>query len=119
MEVLHQRVTLQGETHQQCQRWEDLYALEESVDREEVAVKECLKEAQVFLRMDAHTGLDREPGEVPSMSSYFQMTGRCAKHNSRAYPDSGRPGGSTGATLVSIAHSRRPVRPCGYCGDEL
>src|SRR5579863_9609699 len=119
MEVLHRRVTLQEETRQQCQRWEDLYALEESVDWEEVAVKERLKAAQVFLRMDAHTSLDREPGEVPSTASYFQMTERRAKHDSRAYPDSGHPGGSTGATLISTARSRRPVRPCGYCGDEL
>jgi hypothetical protein len=89
------------------------------MDREEEAVKERLKAAQVFLRMDAHTTLDREPGEVPSTASYFQMTGRRAKHDSRAYPDSGRPGGSTGATLISTARSRRPVRPCGYCGDEL
>src|SRR5579863_7454634 len=43
LEVLHRRVTLQEETRQQCQRWEDLYALEESVDQQEVAVKECLK----------------------------------------------------------------------------
>jgi len=119
LEVLHRRVALQEETRQQCQRWEDLYALEESVDREEEAVKERLKAAQVFLRMDAHTTLDREPGEVPSTASYFQMTGRRAKHDSRAYPDSGRPGGSTGATLISTARSRRPIRPCGYCGDEL
>ena len=119
MEVLHWRVALQEETRQQCQRWEDLYALEESVDWEEGAVKERLKAAQVFLRMDAHTSLDREPGEVPSTASYFQMTGRRAKHDSRAYPDSGRPGGSTGATLISTARSRRPVCPCGYCGDEL
>src|SRR5579863_1431373 len=119
MEVLHRRVALQEETRQQCQRWEDLYALEESVDREEEAVKERLKAAQAFLRMDAHTTLDREPGEVPSPTSYFQMTGRRAKHNSRSYPDSGCPGGSTGATLISTARSCRPVRPCGYCGDEL
>src|SRR5579863_1415420 len=105
MEVLHRHVTLQKETRQQCQQWEDLYALEESIDREEVAIKECLREAQVFLRMDAHTSLDREPGEVPSTSSYFQMTGRRAKHDSRAYPDSGCPEGSTGATLVSTARS--------------
>src|SRR5579863_4671096 len=93
MEVLHRHVALQEETCQQCQRWEDLYALEESMDQEEVAIKECLKEAQVFLRMDAHTTLDREPGKVPSTSSYYQMTGRQAKHNSRVYPDSGCPGG--------------------------
>src|SRR5579863_239313 len=43
LEVLHRRVALQEETRQQCQRWEDLYALEESVDREEQAVKERLK----------------------------------------------------------------------------
>src|SRR5579863_3065987 len=70
LEVLHRCIALQEETRQQCQRWEDLYALEESVDQEEGAVKERLKAAQVFLRMDAHTSLDREPGEVPSMSSY-------------------------------------------------
>src|SRR5579863_753302 len=103
LEVPHRRVALQEEMRQQCQRWEDLYALEESVDREEQAVKERLKAAQVFLRMDAHTSLDREPGEVPSTASYFQMTGRRAKHDSRAYPDSGCPGGSTGATLISTA----------------
>ena len=119
LEVLHRCVALQKETRQQCQRWEDLYTLEESVDQEEEAVKERLKAAQVFLRMDAHTTLDREPGEVPSTASYFQMTGRRAKHDSRAYPDSGRPGGSTGATLISTTRSRRPARPCGYCGDEL
>ena len=32
LEVLHRRVPLQEETCQQCQRWEDLYALEESMD---------------------------------------------------------------------------------------
>ena len=93
MEVLHQHVALQEETCQQCQQWEDLYALEEGIDRKEVAVKERLKEAQVFLQMDAHTSLDREPGEVPSTSSYFQMTGRHAKYDSRAYPKSSCPGG--------------------------
>src|SRR5579863_7670962 len=119
MEVLYWHVALQEETCQQCQWWEDLYALEESVDREEVAIKEHLKEAQVFLRMDTHTTLDREPGEVPSTSSYYQMIGRHAKHNSRAYLDSSCPGGSTGATLISTARSHCPIHPCGHCGDEL
>src|SRR5579863_1765598 len=112
-------MALQEETRQQCQQWEDLYALEESVDREKVAVKDHLKEAQVFLRMDAHTSLDREPGEVPSTSSYYQMTGRRAKYDSRAYPESSRPEGSTGATLISTACSCCPVCPCGYCEDKL
>src|SRR5579863_5212056 len=119
MEVLHRRVALQEEARQQCQRWEDLYALEESIDREEIAVKDRLREAQVFLRMDAHITLDREPGEVPSTSTYYQMTGRHAKHDSRAYPDSSCPGGSSGATLISTARARHPIRPCGHCGDEL
>src|SRR5579863_6782808 len=119
MEVLHRRVALQEEARQQCQRWEDLYALEESIDQEEVAVKDRLREAQVFLRMDAHTSLDREPREVPSTSSYYQMTGRHAKHDSRVYPDSGHPGGSTRATLISTTRARRRIDPCGHCGDEL
>ena len=112
-EALHRRYVLQEEDRQLRQRWAGVYDLEQGLEQEEASIKQHLKDAQVFLHLEAHCSVDREPGEVPSTMHYTELTGRVAKYDKRAHNGSSAQRGL--ATISSINRGRRPTRPCGYC----
>ena len=73
-------------------------------------------DVQVFLRLEAHCSIDREPGEVPSTMHYQELTGRVAKYDKRAHNGSTKMG--VGPTHSSISRGHRLMRLCGFCLDN-